>query len=929
MATNPIMANQVLEDCAQFVAQQEKKLPPYHRLHLFYELPETNNQGNSSNSQQESTIQYALHCIHSLYVYFENCPHNGPAKISSGIGLFHTRRSMTQSERTYTPSSSTTRIESADHTEGNTSQPETLQASPSDEEPRRTHNTDNGIEDRKEYIHSQYTEALNRLKSDRNMLPWFPSDFEIPEVVDVDKLSSDHSNTTASSTSDGGPSTSSPLGDNNDGRKRRPKPKEYKKKTNFSQGDVLSVPGAIVDQLSEGKTFDILHIYQTFFISLFNTFKQAEYKSTLVSDRQWRGKLSYNHFTAPWMRRVLSVGTEVIFINPLGIKALPDHRRIRSSAGSRKASFILAAFYDNEPSLRGILTKIVHDKLGVYLGLFMKKTTPPKTVSQNEEQVHRSQRPPAQTKDNPKTSQNNPNASRQHRTLNVHSNNTENSLKSTEPSQPTISQQVGHDGSSNVGTLLSQRIPTKPNRNTASVEGQKYLEPHNIAPTSSTNEARMFSAASSSKQTETGGQLMSNPNISPPNTVNIDTAEGVFNDSSLSAALQQPIPSLPNDSPLPPPDLNMGEDNNSYDPFGRHDDESRDLCIVSTEAIDAATKAIEEEHPSYESPTITALRRENNAGSNRNNTPETERAHRKQLSPESTGADEDNDNVHEGSLKVTSHDASPSSNSSLPSMRNATAMANNSLRTNERRRLRSSSRLHSYDSQDAHSLDAPTPSSVPVQDPSPSTAPSPTTPQDKPDRTRNPTSSTNWTTKSTPATASNAVPTDFSLFNRTLTKKTQKAKEMKRTTLELRKQRYNRLTRALAIKKREEEQKAKDLAEKKRMDQEEKLKKVKVQKRSTSEQRTTKASAQTVATRSTGQTQPGPSTRTSPRNKHTTRTGQPTSVLRTKGRSSDNGTNKKKRKVSFADESLERRRSLRSSTSPPSKKRKVTSNQDK
>lgn len=183
------MENQCLEGCAQYVAQQEKKLPPYHRLHLFYELPESNDQGNASNAQQESTIQYALHCLHSLYVYFENCPHNGPAKISSEIGLFHTRRTGNQLKRIYTPSSSHTRLESADQTDNDTTPSGTLEVGTSDGEPGNAENNVNEKEFNKDFIQTQYNAALVRLQTDKTMLPWFPSDYEVPEVIDVDNQS--------------------------------------------------------------------------------------------------------------------------------------------------------------------------------------------------------------------------------------------------------------------------------------------------------------------------------------------------------------------------------------------------------------------------------------------------------------------------------------------------------------------------------------------------------------------------------------------------------------------------------------------------------------------------------------------------------------------------------------------------------------------
>lgn len=266
--------------------------------------------------------------------------------------------------------------------------------------------------------------------------------------------------------------------------------------------------------------------------------------------------MSNNHFIAPWMRRVLSVRNEVVFINPLGIKAVPDHRRIRSSAGSRKALFILAAFYDNEPALRGILTKILYDRLDVQLGLFSNMTPASRTVPRNE-----------------KLGQSNKDiqiASRKRSTTSSHSRNSNhqsNNMNSSKPFPSNITRSNGQVDSTKV--CISKSVPTT----TPFSDGRSILEPQNIAPTSSSYEEPAPLPVTSQEL----GNGEHRTNNSPLSARNSDMIGDVFNNSSLSAELQQPIPQFPNNSPLPPPDLHMYGDEDSYDPFGRHDDESRDL----------------------------------------------------------------------------------------------------------------------------------------------------------------------------------------------------------------------------------------------------------------------------------------------------------------------------------------------------------------
>ena len=71
--------------------------------------------------------------------------------------------------------------------------------------------------------------------------------------------------------------------------------------------------------------------------------------------------MAYADFTAPWFRPCLVFGTEIVFLNSLGVLAIPHHRNLRSHEVSRRALFILSAFYEFEPVLRPILQRyIVH-----------------------------------------------------------------------------------------------------------------------------------------------------------------------------------------------------------------------------------------------------------------------------------------------------------------------------------------------------------------------------------------------------------------------------------------------------------------------------------------------------------------------------------------------------------------------------------------
>ena len=854
---NTLLTNCILEECAAFIASQEKKLPPFHRLHLFYELPEQNS-NTSPNAARESTLQYALHCIHSLYVYFENCPHNGPAKISSGIGLFHTERSRRQANSSQAPSESVTRLDSAEATIDRS----TLSSGSIDKQPDNSEATagpnENEEEQNEAIIQSQYTECSNNLRTNENTLPWFPSEYELPEVIDLDDEGNENVTTTDDADSSGKQ------------KKSKSKVKEYKKRSTFQQGDVLKVPGSIVDQLSEGKSSDVLHIYQVFFNTLHNILKKSDYKNKLVSEKNWRGKLSYSHFTAPWMRRVLSVATEVVFINPLGIKAVPDHRGIRSTAGSRKATFILAAYYDNEPMLRGILTKVVYDRIKVHLGLFMNR------VSKRQQ---KSPVPPSSDS-----------ASKQPR-----SNNNSGDFTSTPSlvrSNTSPVRSTNSPTSSQEGGVESPSEPTQGLQRSSEVQDTSDLEPHNIAPILV---ALRNSPPRGASRTPTHRD--DEPPVAPMSDAISRQPEDALGDSSLTAILQQQIPllsdddsapPLPNNSPLPPQGLQMQPDENSYDQFARHDDDSRDLCTLSTEAIAAASVAVFQEEditPITSEPVSSSRRQKATSSPTKGSMPRSHGTHNPSSAKKDTA-----------STAKAPEESRRSPNELEPSFSAAKASAKSRKKIIEKRSLRSSSNTSSQ-------IDEHRPEPTAVQQEVSEDVPTDTPP------------SSNNAGRST-------LPTDFSAFNNVINKKKQRENEMKKKNQELRRQRDMRLTRGLAIKKMEEEQKAKELAALKKREENKKSEEKRNEKRTT---RSTSFKSSLGQQTQSVSSQQSPETRCSTRSKSSAPQNKPVSVLRTRSTTAApiETRGKRKRKVSFADEGTERRRTLRSSSSPPSKRKKT------
>ncbi|MEM7297984.1 MAG: hypothetical protein AAF391_06930, partial [Bacteroidota bacterium] len=154
----------------------------------------------------------------------------------------------------------------------------------------------------------------------------------------------------------------------NDEQKKSKKKKTTKTRqirTSFDQQDILKVNGVLIDQLDNSKPDTIVSIYHSFFETISDILKRCVYKHRLVKDRKWGGKFSYQYFTAPWMKRTLSINNEVVYLNPNAILSVPDKRALRSNEGSRKAKYILGAFFDNEPCLRDILRKVVYEKTSI------------------------------------------------------------------------------------------------------------------------------------------------------------------------------------------------------------------------------------------------------------------------------------------------------------------------------------------------------------------------------------------------------------------------------------------------------------------------------------------------------------------------------------------------------------------------------------
>ena len=54
-------------------------------------------------------------------------------------------------------------------------------------------------------------------------------------------------------------------------------------------------------------------------------------------------------------------------MNPSGILCIPHYKSLRSLEGARKAKYVLAAFYKQEPSVRHILPKVLFDKTSILI----------------------------------------------------------------------------------------------------------------------------------------------------------------------------------------------------------------------------------------------------------------------------------------------------------------------------------------------------------------------------------------------------------------------------------------------------------------------------------------------------------------------------------------------------------------------------------
>ena len=74
--------------------------------------------------------------------------------------------------------------------------------------------------------------------------------------------------------------------------------------------DVLIVNGSIVDHLSSLKMEVALNVYKAFFSQVHDCINQSGYKKILVRERCWVCKFAYHDFTAPWMKRTISVRNE-------------------------------------------------------------------------------------------------------------------------------------------------------------------------------------------------------------------------------------------------------------------------------------------------------------------------------------------------------------------------------------------------------------------------------------------------------------------------------------------------------------------------------------------------------------------------------------------------------------------------------------------
>ena len=464
-----------------------------------------------------------------------------------------------------------------------------------------------------------------RLESE-HLLSWFPGQHERPRVIVIDEESPANNNATPPSDSrppvpgtpqdHGSPSSPSPEqpGIGNTPLAKKPKKKKMVSQRPFKELEKdefrLAVKGAVVNQLRTIPKKDILQIYGLFFNDVFDTLKSSRYRDYLRKVKKWSSRKSYADFTPPWIRHCLTLGTEVVFLNPLAIRAIPEHRVLRSTEGARKATFILSAFYTEEPVLRPFLDKHIYDvsKIKItYSGpspydrikLTRKEPERPQVPT---EQRHLQQQPQDQQQQQ-REEQHQYRQEQQHHRQEQQQH--EHQQINVQQQQQLELQRVPREGGRQDPPPRSSQ-PTPPSTVTLHrVQSREdSLEPHHVAPSRSTNHRIRELEEQYPVENELADINMpvlrplpalprSSPSritSSPSPTDEVSPSQALSEPSGDNEAMEvdSPLP-LPNDSPLPPQSQLADEDSRQDSILGGIDEESRDqnLALISTALVAA------------------------------------------------------------------------------------------------------------------------------------------------------------------------------------------------------------------------------------------------------------------------------------------------------------------------------------------------------
>ena len=356
---------EILQKCLDFIVEEEKKLPTPSRLHLFYEELKEADHPTLPDSAQPATSNLVV--IYSSSGSFDR-NHSGAVLLSKGFALYNDcsinlvgaqPSSMNQVQQPLhhhsilnPPTQNSTNNQSS--ADAVNQQPQSQRSVPSTESSKTL------TSEEKEKLDKEYAESCDKLLNEQ-LLSWFPGQFEKDEKDDEPVQSGEAVQLGGNTTGQGANSSVAP----NDSSTTKKKTRKKKMKPAMVQGEVLLVQGTIVDQLSSMNMPITLNFYKDFFFSVYSCINQSRYKKVLLKDRKWSSRFAYHDFTAPWMKRTLSVRNEIVYLNSDASICIPHYKSLRSVDGSRKAKYILSAFYENEPCIRPIFKKVLYDTASI------------------------------------------------------------------------------------------------------------------------------------------------------------------------------------------------------------------------------------------------------------------------------------------------------------------------------------------------------------------------------------------------------------------------------------------------------------------------------------------------------------------------------------------------------------------------------------